>query len=95
MRFVWDDTKRQRNIEVHGLDFADVEGLFDFEHALIGTGKADRDGRPRFKAIGRLHAEVVVLVFGALGAEAISLTSLGPASRKERKLFDERQAQTH
>lgn len=29
MEFEWDDAKRQRNIQVHGIDFADVIQIFD------------------------------------------------------------------
>jgi len=39
-------------------------------------------------AIGRLGKELVTLVFSPLGAEAISVISLRPASRVERKLHD-------
>lgn len=28
MRFIWDETKRQTNLNKHGLDFADAEQVF-------------------------------------------------------------------
>jgi uncharacterized protein len=72
----------------HGLDLADTES-FDWETALVVPGHADKNSRPRFRAIGRLGDELVTLVFSPLGAEAISVISLRPASRAERKLHGE------
>jgi uncharacterized DUF497 family protein len=87
MKIVWDEPKRQVNIETHGLDLADAES-FDWDAALVVPGHSGKDGRPRFRAIGRMGNELVTLVFSLLGAEAISVISLRPASRAERKLHE-------
>ncbi len=73
MKMVWDEPKRQTNMATHGFDLADAES-FNWETAI--------------GAIGRLSTEIVTLVFSPLGAEAISVISLRPASRAERKLHD-------
>jgi uncharacterized DUF497 family protein len=85
MRIVWDEPKRQANIVTHGLDLADAES-FHWETAVVVPGHEGKGGRPRFRAIGWLDNELVTLVFSPLGAEAISVISLRPASRAERKL---------
>jgi uncharacterized DUF497 family protein len=82
---VWDEPKRRRNIEVHGFDFKDVEGAFDFAEATISPGHSGRDGRGRLVATGFLGDDLVSVVFSPLGREAISLISVRIASRKERK----------
>jgi uncharacterized DUF497 family protein len=87
MKVVWDEPKRQANIQTHGFDLADAE-LFDWETAVVVSGHAGKGGRPRFRAIGWLGPELVTLVFSPLGAEAVSAISLRPASRAERKLHD-------
>jgi uncharacterized DUF497 family protein len=87
MKIVWDEPKRQANIATHGLDLADAES-FDWETAIVVPGHKAKRGRPRFRAIGVLGDELVTLVFSPLGAEAISVISLRPASRAERKLHD-------
>lgn len=87
MKIVWDEPKRQANIAVHGLDLADAES-FDWETALVVPGHAGEGGRPRFRAIGWLGDELVTLVFSPLGTEAVSVISLRPASRAERKLHE-------
>jgi uncharacterized DUF497 family protein len=42
----------------------------------------------RLIAVGPLANGVVVVVFVALGSEGVSIVSMRPASRKERKLLD-------
>ena len=71
----------------HGFDLADAES-FDWETAIVVPGHRGKGTRPRFRAIGQLGNELVTLVFSPLGAEAISVISLRPASRAERKLHD-------
>jgi uncharacterized DUF497 family protein len=73
--------KRRQNLLKHGLDFAELEvDLF-----LSATIVPARTGR--WQAIGEWNGMIVIaVVFAALGAEAISIISMRPASRKERRL---------
>jgi uncharacterized DUF497 family protein len=80
MRIVWDETKRQANIDKHQLDFADLEASF-FEQALIFPAKLGRR-----QAIGELDSGVTVVIFLMLGSEGMSVISMRPASKKERDL---------
>lgn len=81
MQITWDETKRLTNIAKHGMDFAALTVDF-FEAATIYPAKAGR-----LLAIGELNGEIVVtVVFRPLGAEAIAVISMRPASRKERSL---------
>jgi len=66
------------------LDFADLNETF-FENALVlpSYGK-------RWAGIGKNIRGVIVVVFVALGREAISVISMRPASKSERKLYAER-----
>ena len=79
MKIVWDEPKRLTNLAKHGLDFADLDTDFFAEAAF---GLADKD---RFVAIGEWAGITITVVFRALGAEAISVISMRPASRKERR----------
>lgn len=91
MLVVWDEPKRLKNLQHppvgHGLDFADARDRFQWVTALVGDAKPGVDGRTRFKAIGLLDGDLVVLIFALLGTQAISAISLRPASRTERKLY--------
>ena len=91
MRYVWDEPKRFSNLQKHGLDFADVEnGFFEWDGALVRPSYPGKRGEARFSATGFMHDNLVALAFSPLGSEALSLISLRPASRKERRLYAER-----
>jgi uncharacterized protein len=81
MLITWDELKRRSNLDKHGLDFGDIESGFDWASARITPSKSGR-----FKAVGTLADGTVVVIFAALGTEAISIISLRAASRKERSL---------
>ncbi|MGA8898618.1 MAG: BrnT family toxin [Bradyrhizobium sp.] len=85
MKIVWDEPKRLANLEKHGLDFADLNELF-FDSALIvpSHGKARR-----WVGIGVNIRGVIVVVFARLGREGISIISMRPASKDERKRYYE------
>jgi uncharacterized DUF497 family protein len=89
MLMVWDEPKRESNRAKHGLDFADARDRFDWTSALVEASKPARDGRARYLAVGFLDGQLVALVFGLLGTEAVSAISLRPASRAERNRYDE------
>ena len=80
MLILWDEPKRLANIAKHGMDFADLDLAF-FESALVIPAKGGR-----LAAIGNLDGATTV-VFVTLGAEAISVISMRPASAKERGLL--------
>jgi uncharacterized DUF497 family protein len=83
MKIVWDEPKRLANLDKHGLDFADLNETF-FETALVLPSHSKRR-----RAIGKNIRGVFVVVFVTLGKEAVSIISMRPASRHERKLYAE------
>ena len=90
MIFIWDEAKRQANLVKHGLDFAEFEDEFDFSIFAILETRPSANGRIRWKMIGELRGEqVVVAIMSPLGREAISIVSLRPANSIERKLYEE------
>jgi len=83
----WDNAKRSANLTKHGMDFAELDLEF-FLNALVVPGRA-----PRFKAVGAFRGRmIVVVVFAPLGTEALSVISMRTASKRERKLLNDRQA---
>lgn len=84
MRIVWDETKRLANLDKHGLDFADLNETF-FDNALVVPSH-----NKRWAAVGVSIRGVIVVVFARLGREGVSIISMRPASRSERKLHAER-----
>jgi uncharacterized protein len=86
MKIVWDEPKRLANLEKHGLDFADLNETF-FDNALVIPS---HNKSRRWVAVGVSIRGVIVVVFARLGREGISIVSMRPASRSERKLYAER-----
>jgi uncharacterized DUF497 family protein len=82
MRLIWDESKRNTNLAKHGLDFAELSLDF-FSDALVTSARSKR-----YKAIG-WHGDLLIIavVFAPLGAEAISVISMRPASQKERAAY--------
>lgn len=82
MEITFDAAKRKANIEKHGFDFANLSIAF-FNAATVIEAREDR-----LMAIGWFGDEIVAVVFRPLGAEALSVISMRPASRKERGLVE-------
>lgn len=81
MIIVWDEPKRLANLAKHGMDFAELDIEF-FASALVRPAKLGR-----FQAIGRHADGTIVVIFAILGAEAVSMISMRPASVAERRLL--------
>ena len=81
MKILWDESKRLANIDKHGLDFADLTLDF-FLSSMVLPAKSDR-----YKAIGRITETKIAVIFVKLGREGVSVISMRPASRSERKMF--------
>ena len=86
MRIVWDEPKRQRTLAERGIDFAWLTLGF-FEAAMIEPA---RDGR--FKATGELDGAGFAVIFRPLGSEALTVISMRPASKNERKRYEQSQS---
>jgi uncharacterized protein len=87
MQISFDDLKRQINLSKHGLDFADLDIEY-FINSVVVPAKLGR-----FMAIGVLSNDVIVTVFARLGSQGLSIVSMRRASRKERKIHEQYEAQ--
>lgn len=82
MRILWDEPKRHTTLASRGLDFAALDVGF-FERATIAPAR-----HGRFRATGDFGGTIIVVIFARLGAEAVSVVSMRPASRRERKAHE-------
>jgi uncharacterized DUF497 family protein len=87
---VWDDHKRAQNIRRHGVDLAEAR-LFKWETALVVESYRGAHGEQRYKGIGRIDERLMTVIFSVLGSEAISVISVRPASRRERRQHEDRE----
>jgi uncharacterized protein len=83
MKITWDEPKRLANLSKHGLDFRHLDETI-FDDALVRPTHSRR-----WRAIGMNVHGVIAVIFVALGLEAISVISMRPASKLERKLYAE------
>jgi uncharacterized protein len=87
MQIAFDESKRLQNLTKHGLDFADIDVEY-FAGSIVVPAKLGR-----FMAIGVLSHDVIATVFAKLGSQGVSIISMRQASRKERKAYEEYDAQ--
>lgn len=80
MKFVWAEPTRVTNLRTHRMDFADAEAA-DRDGALIQPSYGGR-----YLAILPYEGGLVAIAFARLGTEALSIISMRPASRRERRL---------
>ncbi len=84
MEFEWDEDKRRKNIEKHGIDFHRAQALFDGRAIISVPSKYPHE--PRIKTIGILDDVHVAAVWTERDGK-IRLISVRPASQNERALF--------
>lgn len=85
MEYEWDEPKRRRNREKHGVDFVAARA-FDWDAATIRPDNRTDYGEPRYKAYGYIGERFMVLVY-TRRAEMIRVISLRRANRREIKRY--------
>ena len=88
MTFEWDPAKDQANISKHGVAFETAKGIFE---GPVVTRHDDRReyGEERYISVGRVGGALLVVAHTERAGRT-RLISARPASRRERKAFDER-----
>jgi len=81
MRFEWDETKRRANYRHHGIDFADLEGVFEELTVSVVDDRYDYNER-RFFTLGILNG-IVVAISHTETDEAIRIISARKALKHE------------
>lgn len=81
MRFEWDEAKRESNILKHGIDFIDVESVFEGETVTILDDRFDY-AEDRFITLGLLDRRVVVIVHTETN-DVIRIISARKATKNE------------
>jgi hypothetical protein len=81
----WDETKRQRNIKVHRLDFVGAEAVWDSFTVTREDLRQDY-GEQRWVTFGLLNGEVVVLVHTERNGE-MHIISIRRAENYEARYY--------
>ncbi len=87
MRFTWDETKRNRNLKDHGLDFVDTEQVFN---GLTFTYEDDRFRyeEQRLMTLG-LFEGIPVSIVHTETKDRIHIISFRKATRRETAILFE------
>lgn len=84
--YEWDDDKRRRNLEKHGLDFADAYLVFENQRKITLETPRSSEKRRMDIALVELHGTVLVLVY-AIRSGNVRAISFRRASVPERKAY--------
>lgn len=85
MNFIWNEKKRQKNIQKHGLDFAELKIVFQ---GPLVTKIDDRKnyGKIRWISLGNMAGTIVILVYTEIKNE-IRFISARRASKNETTIY--------
>ena len=83
LEFDWDENKRQKNIEKHGIDFFDAIKIF---WGTILQKISPKKGEQRFLAIGKIGGDFLAVVYVKRG-NTIRIISARKAKKYERRAY--------
>ncbi len=87
MRYIWDEAKRQSNLQKHGLDFVDADKVFNSPMVLFEDNRVAY-GEQRMIALGLLKTLIVIVVVVHVeDDETIRIISMRKANRDETNLY--------
>jgi len=82
VKYEWDETKRQANIQKHGIDFIEVPEMFESETVIVEDTRYPYNEQ-RYIAIGLLKGRIIVVAYTERG-EVIRLISARKATKNEQ-----------
>lgn len=87
-QYIWDENKRQTNLEKHGLDFADAECVLDSRYRLDVS--VIRGGEERIQSFSYVMNKLTVLSLVHLERESLTrIVSFRYASKTESEVYYE------
>ena len=89
MRFEWDPRKAEANRRKHGVTFDEAATVFQDELSATGDDPDHSIEERRFVTFGVSSLGRLLVVAHAEGDDAIRIISARPATRGERKLYEE------
>jgi uncharacterized DUF497 family protein len=84
--FGWHEKKRETNLRTHGIDFADVTGIFDGTTLIR---RSDRHGEIRYQVFGIVEGREVAVVC-AFRDDVCWIISARRARKDERRKYCDR-----
>lgn len=87
MRFEWDEAKNEINICKHGIDFVDVEDMFNHPMLTLLDNREDY-GEERWIAIGWILAVVGVVIYTERKGDVTRIISARKATKHEVRRYE-------
>ena len=84
MLFEFDSEKSDANLQKHGIDFDDVQELWEVDHVIF---PARCSGEKRFAILGRLSGQMWIAIYTKRNG-ATRIISARRATRNEGSLYD-------
>ena len=81
--FEWDESKRLKVIEKHGIDLIRTALIFEVHHILVS---AKSDVEQRYKAVGPLDGKLIAVIFTYRG-DTIRLITARRARQDESRAY--------
>ncbi len=89
MIVIWDQKKAEENLKKHGISFEEAQTVLESNQQLILEDRSHDE--ERFIALGfSKHLNLLVVVYCYRFSDAIRIISARKATKKERKLYEER-----
>ena len=89
MQFEWDPRKAAENRSRHGVSFHEAATVFDDPLAITYADPGHSEGELRFLTFGIDSTGRLLVVAHTEGRDTIRIVSSRPATRKERKIYEE------
>lgn len=88
MLFEWDEEKNRKNIQKHGIDFADAIAIFDDDDRIEAIDGRNDYGEERIQVIGEAKPGILMAVYTwRQDGTSRRMISARTASRKERAVY--------
>lgn len=89
MNFAWDSRKAALNEAKHGVTFEEAKTVFDNPLAVIFDDETHSADEARELVIGHSQRNRILIISFVERSEAVRIISARPATRKERKDYEE------
>jgi hypothetical protein len=89
MRFSWDGAKAMLNVAKHGVSFHEAATVFGDALAITYPDPDHSIGEERYVTFGHSVSGRVLVVAHVERHDTLRLISARPATRRERKLYEE------
>jgi uncharacterized protein len=89
MRFVWDTGKAASNLKKHGVSFEEASTALADDLAITGSDPDHSLGEPRWLTFGVSDRGRLLVVSHSEDGDTIRIISSRPATRRERKIYEE------